>query len=81
MDTKKTRVVARDLDTKEVADLLGCSPRAVRIWARKGLLRGRLVLGFVWQFRPQDVARFVKPVRGRPKGKGRKPALNGSANS
>jgi len=51
------------LNSKEVAELLDCSPDTVNELARKSILPG-FKRGRQWRFRKRDIASFKRQLRG-----------------
>ncbi len=51
------------LNSKEVADILDCSPDVVNELARKSILPA-LKKGRQWRFRKRDIASFKRQLRG-----------------
>lgn len=57
--------IERPIDTKEVAEMLGVTPRTVTRLADKGEIPGFKV-GDVWRFHRQDIVQYIeKQKRGR----------------
>jgi predicted DNA-binding transcriptional regulator AlpA len=59
-----------DLTTKEVAQRLGITVKAVDLYCRRGLFPGRYKLGRDWRIPESDLAlpHIVNRRRGRPDG-------------
>jgi excisionase family DNA binding protein len=51
------------LNSKEVAEILDCSPDTVNELARKSVLPG-IKKGRQWRFRKRDIASFKRQLRG-----------------
>jgi excisionase family DNA binding protein len=51
------------LNSKEVAEILDCSPDTVNDLARKSVLPG-IKKGRQWRFRKRDIASFKRQLRG-----------------
>lgn len=62
------RGIPEILTPKELAELFGVHPETVRVWIRRGLLKGWRVGGRLF-IHVRDALAFVRPPRGRPRKK------------